>query len=86
MVYKCFDKKTTGGAVKKEIIPNKELAEELRKPIIRKLKKWKVHSRFIDNIWGADLADMQLISSCNKVFTFLLHVIDIYASMHWLFL
>ena len=41
---------------------NKELAEELHKPIIRKYKKRKVLSPFIYNIWEADLADMQLIS------------------------
>ena len=41
---------------------NKELAEELHKPIIRKFKKRKVHSTFINNTWGADLADMKLIS------------------------
>ena len=35
-----------------------ELAEELNKPIIRKFVKRKVYSPFIDNIWGADLADM----------------------------
>ena len=49
---------------------NKELAEELHKP--RKFKKIKVHSHFIDNIWGADLADMQLISKFNKGIRFLL--------------
>ena len=38
---------------------NKELAEELHKPFVRKFKERKVHSSFIDNIWGADLADMQ---------------------------
>ena len=38
---------------------NKELAEELHKAIIRKFEKSKVHSSFIDNIWGADLAEMQ---------------------------
>ena len=36
---------------------NKELAEELHKPIFRKFKKRKVYSSFIDNIWGADLTD-----------------------------
>ena len=35
-----------------------ELAEELNKPIIRKFVKRKVYSPFIDNIWGADLADV----------------------------
>ena len=45
---------------------NKELAEELHKPTIRKFNKRKVHSSFIDNISGTDLADMQLISQFNK--------------------
>ena len=71
-VYKFFVKKATSGAIKNEIISNKELAEELHKPIIRKFKKRKVHSPFIYNIWGADLADMQLISKLNKGFRFLL--------------
>ena len=51
--------------------------EELHKPIIRKFNKRKVHSSFIDNIWGEDLADMQLISKFNKRFRFLLCVINI---------
>ena len=33
-VYKLFDKKTVGGAVKNEIMQNKELADRLNKPII----------------------------------------------------
>ena len=37
-------KKISGGTVKKENIPNKELAEELHKPIIRKFNKGDVHS------------------------------------------
>ena len=45
---------------------DKELAQELHKPIIKKLKERKVHSRFIDNIQGPDLAEMQLISKFNK--------------------
>ena len=49
---------------------DQQLAEELHKPVIGKFKKWKVHSIFIDNIWGADLADMQIISKFNKGFTF----------------
>ena len=35
MVYKRFDKKSSGGAIQNENISNKELAEELHKPIIR---------------------------------------------------
>ena len=54
---------------------NKELAEEFYKPIIKKFTKRKVHSSFIDNIWGTDLADMQLISKLNKGICVLLCVI-----------
>ena len=49
---------------------NKELEKELHKPIIRKDNKRKVHSSFIDNIWSANLADMQLISKFNKEICF----------------
>ena len=77
MVYKFFDKKTSGGTVKNENISNKELAAELHKLIVRKFEKRKVHSPFIDNIQGADLADMQLISKFNKGIHVLLCVIDI---------
>ena len=41
MVYNFFDKKTSGATIKNEIISNKELAEELHKPIIRKFEKEK---------------------------------------------
>ena len=83
MVYKCFDKKTSGGAVKKEIIQNEELAEVLQKQIIRKVEKTKVHSSFIDNNQGADLADMQLLSKFKKEIRFLLCVIDIFSKCAW---
>ena len=83
MVYKIFDKKPAGGAVKNKIMQDKELAEELHKPIIRKSEKRKVHSSFIDDIWGADLADMQLLSKFNKGILFLLSVIYIYSKYAW---
>ena len=35
MVYKFFDKKSTGGGVNVQLEFNKQLAKELRKPIIR---------------------------------------------------
>ena len=76
-------KRTSGGGIKNENISNKELAEELHKPIIRRFSKRKVHSPFIDNIWSADLADMQLISTFNKGFRFLLCVIDIDSKYAW---
>ena len=83
MVYKFFDKRFSGSGIKNENISNKELAEELHKPNIRKFNNRKVHSRFIDNIWGADLAHMQLINRINKDFWFLFWVIDIYNKYDW---
>ena len=76
-------KSSSGRGIKNENISNKELAEELHKPIIRKFKKRKVHSTFIDNIWGADLADMQLIIKFDKGIRFLLCVIDIFSKYEW---
>ena len=84
MVQKFFDKKSKcSGVANNETKQNLQLAEELRKPIIRKLKKRKVYSGFKDNIWGADLADMQLINKFNKGFRFLLYVIDIFSKYAW---
>ena len=71
MVYKFFDKKSKGRGVNILSEFNKQLAKELHKRIFRKFKKRKVYSGFKDNIWGAGLADMQLISKFNKGFGFL---------------
>ena len=38
-----------------------------------------MYSSIRDNIWGADLADLQLINKFNKGFRFLLCVIDIFS-------
>ena len=58
MVYTFFDKKTKGSGVTtlanksaiKSTPQNKQLADELHKPIIRKFKKRKVYSAFKSNI------------------------------------
>ena len=66
MVYKFFDKKSTGSGfkrVKNTTKPSSSiLADERHKPIIRKFYKRKVYSQFKDNIWGVDLVDMQSLS------------------------
>ena len=54
-----FGKKTVLGA---KANVNEELAPELHKPEIKKLKK-KVYARFKDNIWATDLAEVKLLSS-----------------------
>ena len=53
--------------------------------LLENLKK-EVCSSFRDNIWGVDLADMQLLSKFNKGFRFLLCVIDIYSKYPWVIL
>ena len=62
---------------------NQQLAEELHKPITKKFKKRKIHVAFKDNIWGTDLADMQLLRRYNKGIRFLLCVIDIFSKYAW---
>ena len=49
MVYKLFDKRSkVNGIVTNQ--PNDQLANELHKPFIRRLKKRKVYSSYRDNI------------------------------------
>ena len=81
--YKFFYKNTSGSGIKNDNILNKELAKELHKAVIRKFKKRKVHSPFIDNIWSADLSNMQLISKFDKGIFFLLCVIHIFSKCAW---
>ena len=76
MVYKFFDKKTIGSGVNKSSV---ELADELHKPVIKKFNKRKVYPSFKDNIWGVDLADMQLFSRQNKGVKYLLCAIDLFS-------
>ena len=83
MVYRFFDKKTQVSGANIEIKENEKLVEEIQKPIIRKFLKRKVYSSFKKNIWGADLAVMQLISKFNKGIRFFLCVIDIFSKYAW---
>ena len=61
MVYHFFHKRTESVVSVKE-----QLAEELLKRVIKKLKRRKVYARFKDNIWAADLDEMETFSSKNK--------------------
>ena len=54
------------------------LADELHKPVIKKINKRKVYSQFKDNIWGVDLADMQSLSKKSKGIKYLLCAIDLF--------
>ena len=83
MVYKFFDKKSTGSGFKKLRNTTKSsssmLANELHKPITKKFNKRKGYSQFKNNIWGVDLADMQSLSRKNKGIKYLLCAIDSYS-------
>ena len=85
MVYKFYHKKTfnlnKGTRINFE---SKQLAKELQKPNIKKIDKGKIHSSFIDNIWGVDLAEMQLLSKFKKIICFILCAIDIFSKYTWL--
>ena len=77
MVYKYLDKKSMESGIARE--SSSILADELHKPIIKKINKRKVYSQFRDNICGVDLADMQSLSRKNKGIKYLLCAIDLYS-------
>ena len=78
MAYKVFDKKIGSGAR-----VNEQLVEELYKPVIKKVKRWRVYVRFKDNIWHVDLAEMESLSSKNRGVKYLLCVIDVFTKYAW---
>ena len=63
---------------------SQQLAEELHKPITRNFKKRRVISYGVDEIWAADLVEMQKYSKWNKGFKYLLMVIDIFSKYGWM--
>ena len=78
MIYKFVDKKTGFG-----VSVNEQLAEELHKPAIKKFTRRKVYTRFRDNIWAADLAEIVPLSCKNKNLKYLLCVIDVFTKYSW---
>ena len=83
MLFKFFDRKLQVEPLRWQInfhlkmktflIKNEELCKPVR---IKKLKKRKKHSTFIDNIWVCNFSDMKLINKLDKGIRFLLSVID----------
>ena len=86
MVYNFFDKKTSARraqpekrnkleislpVVKMRIFETTNQLENYTNQLLETLRKESYINSFIDNIWSADLADMQLISKSNKRFRFL---------------
>ena len=81
IVFNFLNERSKGSGINNQgnLLVISQLAEELHKPIIKNFKRRKVYSSFKDNIWGVDLADMQLISKYNKEIRYFLCVIDLYS-------
>ena len=82
MVYKFFHKKLLGVVLKMKIVLIKNQQKNCTNILLENLIQEK-YTHLIDNIWSADLADMQLISKFNEGFRFLLCVIDICSIYAW---
>ena len=63
---------------------SQQLAEELHKPITRNFRKRRVITYGIDEIWAADLVEMQKYSKWNKGIKYLLMVIDVFSKYGWI--
>ena len=61
-----------------------ELADELHKPIRTKFQKRFVFVRDVDDIWAADLVDMQTHSRVNGGNNYLLMIIDCFSKFGWI--
>lgn len=69
--------------MKRNVGPFEELARELHKPIRRKFTRRQVHVFEVDEIWGADLIEMQEWSRVNKGYRYMLNVIDVFSKYAW---
>ena len=62
---------------------NEELADDLHKPVKRKFQRRQVSVNEIDDVWAADLVEMQEWKSVNKGFRYILNVIDCFSKYAW---
>ena len=61
-----------------------KLGEELYKPVITKFQGSRINVNGIDEIWAADLIDMQAFSRDNNGLKYLLTLIDIFSKFVWI--
>ena len=83
LVKKIISKKRRLGLGVAAVKWTDQLAEELHKPIRRKFKKRIVFSKAVDDIWAADLVDMQSLSKANSGFKYILMIIDVFSKYGW---
>jgi len=68
--------------VKGRRVGKKELADKLRKPI--NFTRQRVIVNHIDELWCADLVEMQQFSKWNKGYRYLLMVLDVFSKYSWI--
>ena len=73
-----------GAPIKKNFKFKDVLADELYKPVTRKFQRRRVHVNGVDEIWVADLIDMQAFSKDNNGIKYLLTVIDVFSKFVWI--
>ena len=61
-----------------------QLADELHKPLRKRLQQRSVFAKQVDDIWTADLVDMSPYSRSNSGYKYLLTVIDVFSKQVWI--
>ena len=59
------------------------MANELHKPVRHKFLKRFVFVRNVDDVWGADLIDVQKLAKKNSGFRYILMIIDVFSKYGW---
>ena len=60
-----------------------QVSKEWHKPFTKKFKRSKVISLGIDDVWGADLVDMQEWEAQNDGYKYMLNVVDVFSRFAW---
>ena len=60
-----------------------KLADELHKPVRRNFRKRRVFAHNIDEVWSADLVDMQSFAKSNQGYRFILMIVDVFSKYGW---
>ena len=63
---------------------NEEIADELHQPVKRKFQRRQVLVNEIDDVWAADLVEMQEWSKVNKGYRYILNVTDCFSKYAWI--
>ena len=78
-ILNFLTERTTGAGIQW----TNNMANELHKPVRKKFLKRFVFVRNVDDVWGADLVELQSLSKKNSGFRYILMVIDIFSRYGW---